>query len=120
VHGMTMGMKPFTVPLLWRVQAKLMHPRRMLWTTVAEVQEQSRRMRRENSAWLKQCGDELRSQARESADSWKSAYLAKRAFAAIIEACRRVHGVELYDVQVLAGLLLSRGLVVEMETGEGK
>jgi preprotein translocase subunit SecA len=113
-------MKPLTVPLLWRVQAKPLHPRRLLWATVVEVQEQSRRMRRENSAWLKACGDELRLQARESADGWKSAYLAKRVFAAIIEACRRVHGVELYDVQVLAGLLLSRGLVVEMETGEGK
>jgi preprotein translocase subunit SecA len=84
------------------------------------VQEQSRRMRRESSGWLKACGNELRSQARESADGWKSAYLAKRALAAIIEACRRVHDVELYDGQVLAGLLLSRGLVVEMETGEGK
>jgi preprotein translocase subunit SecA len=117
---MTNSEKPFTVPLLWRVRAKASHPRRVFWGAVAEVQELSRKMRRESGAWLKACGDELRSQAQAAADGWKSAYLMKRAYAAIIEACRRVHGVELYDVQVLVGVLLGRGFVVEMETGEGK
>ncbi len=36
------------------------------------------------------------------------------------ESIRRVHGICLYDVQLLAGLVLSRGGVAEMATGEGK
>jgi preprotein translocase subunit SecA len=36
------------------------------------------------------------------------------------EALRRTHTIELYDSQLLAGLVMSRGAVAEMETGEGK
>jgi len=36
------------------------------------------------------------------------------------EAIRRVHGISLYDVQLLAGIVLTRGGVAEMATGEGK
>ena len=36
------------------------------------------------------------------------------------EVIRRVHGFDLYDVQIAAGLLLADGRVVEMQTGEGK
>jgi preprotein translocase subunit SecA len=42
------------------------------------------------------------------------------AFAVLTEAIRRVHGLRLYDVQLLAGLALVRGAVAEMQTGEGK
>ena len=42
------------------------------------------------------------------------------AFAAAWEAVRRVHGIEMYDVQLMAGLALVRGNVAEMQTGEGK
>lgn len=38
----------------------------------------------------------------------------------VVEAARRVLGIELYDVQLLAGLAISRGAIAEMQTGEGK
>ncbi|MFO0871028.1 MAG: hypothetical protein U0935_19050 [Pirellulales bacterium] len=43
-----------------------------------------------------------------------------RAFALCVEAIRRTTGKELYDVQLLAGLALSRGAIAQMQTGEGK
>ncbi len=43
-----------------------------------------------------------------------------RAFAAVREASKRTIGLRHYDVQVVGGLLLHRGNVVEMRTGEGK
>ena len=42
------------------------------------------------------------------------------AFALTFEAARRVLAIELYDVQLLSGLALSRRAIVEMQTGEGK
>ena len=42
------------------------------------------------------------------------------AFATIREASRRVLGMFAYDEQVLAGIALHKGKIVEMKTGEGK
>ncbi len=42
------------------------------------------------------------------------------AFALTFEAARRVLAIELYAVQLLGGLALARGTIVEMQTGEGK
>ncbi|KKQ61446.1 MAG: Protein translocase subunit SecA [Parcubacteria group bacterium GW2011_GWE2_38_18] len=42
------------------------------------------------------------------------------AFAAIREAARRVIGKRHYDVQLLGGIVLHRGQIAEMKTGEGK
>ncbi len=110
----------FTVPLLWRLQARPSHPKRLLWASVAQAQEQARRLRDQSSDSLRSYADELRCRARATMRGWQSLDVSRLAFAAVIEACRRIHGVELYDVQVLAGLLLARGCVVEMQTGEGK
>jgi preprotein translocase subunit SecA len=46
--------------------------------------------------------------------------LQARVFALTREAARRTVGMRPFDVQVVAGLALSRGTVVEMQTGEGK
>ncbi len=43
-----------------------------------------------------------------------------RAFALVGEAARRVLGIGYYQVQILAGLALSRRCIAEMQTGEGK
>lgn len=43
-----------------------------------------------------------------------------QALGVVLEAARRVLGVTLYDVQLLAGLALTRGAIAEMRTGEGK
>lgn len=42
------------------------------------------------------------------------------AFAVVREAARRVIGQRHYDVQLVGGLILHRGMVTEMRTGEGK
>nr|SCW22930.1 Preprotein-translocase subunit a [Nemalion sp. H.1444] len=42
------------------------------------------------------------------------------AFATVKEACRRLIGLNLFDVQILGGLILHRGNITEMKTGEGK
>ncbi|MGW8256306.1 MAG: preprotein translocase subunit SecA [Thermoguttaceae bacterium] len=41
-------------------------------------------------------------------------------FALVYEATRRCLGIELYKEQILAGLILTRRCIVEMQTGEGK
>ncbi len=46
--------------------------------------------------------------------------LLPEAFAAVREAGRRTIGLRHYDVQLLGGMLLHQGRVVEMRTGEGK
>ncbi len=38
----------------------------------------------------------------------------------VIEAIRQCHGIELFDVQIRAGVIVSAGAVAEMQTGEGK
>jgi len=42
------------------------------------------------------------------------------AFAAVREAAKRTIGMRHYDVQLIGGILLHRGEIVEMKTGEGK
>lgn len=42
------------------------------------------------------------------------------AFAVVREAAKRVHGMRHFDVQLIGGLILHRGMITEMRTGEGK
>ncbi len=42
------------------------------------------------------------------------------AFAVVIEACSRTHGVALFDTQIIAARILLGGALAEMATGEGK
>ncbi len=46
--------------------------------------------------------------------------LLPEAFAAVREASRRVTGQRHYDVQLIGGIILHRGQIAEMKTGEGK
>ena len=46
--------------------------------------------------------------------------LLPEAFAAAREATRRVLGMRQYDVQIVGGVILHRGMIAEMTTGEGK
>ena len=46
--------------------------------------------------------------------------LLPEAFALVREASVRTTGMRHYDVQIMGGILLHRGEVVEMRTGEGK
>ena len=42
------------------------------------------------------------------------------AFAVVREAAKRVYGMRHFDVQLIGGLILHRGMITEMRTGEGK
>src|SRR5262249_14312393 len=44
----------------------------------------------------------------------------EEAFATVREASRRTIGLRHYDVQLLGGMVLHRGAIAEMKTGEGK
>jgi len=46
--------------------------------------------------------------------------LLPQAFAAVREASRRTIGLRHYDVQLIGGIILHRGIITEMKTGEGK
>ena len=46
--------------------------------------------------------------------------LLPQAFALVREAARRTLGERLYDVQILGGVVLHQGMIMEMKTGEGK
>ncbi|WP_341788251.1 preprotein translocase subunit SecA [Rickettsia endosymbiont of Lasioglossum villosulum] len=46
--------------------------------------------------------------------------IAYEAFAVVREASRRVYGMRHFDVQLIGGLVLHRGMITEMRTGEGK
>ncbi|MEN8153837.1 MAG: accessory Sec system translocase SecA2 [Acidobacteriota bacterium] len=46
--------------------------------------------------------------------------LLESAFSIVIEAFRRLKKIELYDVQILSGIALHRGKLIQMQTGEGK
>src|SRR6185503_9193311 len=46
--------------------------------------------------------------------------LLDEAFATVREASRRVLGMRHYDVQLVGGMVLHRGAIAEMKTGEGK
>src|SRR3989344_1779613 len=60
---------------------------------------------------------ELRGRCRsgESLDA-----LLPEAFAVVREASRRVLGMRHFDVQLIGGMVLHRGMIAEMRTGEGK
>jgi preprotein translocase subunit SecA len=75
-----------------------------------KLESSSDKMLRERSMILKQLackGDTSQTLLAES-------------FALVREAARRVLGLYPYDVQVMAGIALHRGKIVEMQTGEGK
>jgi len=77
-------------------------------------------------AQLKELSNEPDSQLRERTDALRgslrknSADCPAAAIALAAEAIRRIHRLEAYDVQFLAGFSLANGELAEMATGEGK
>ena len=87
------------------------------WKIVARVDSLAAEMEGLNDLALKRLGRSLsyRARAGEPSDS-----LMIESFAATREAGRRRIGMRHYDVQLLAGVALVNGAIVEMQTGEGK
>ena len=87
------------------------------WRTVARIEELAPAYEQQSDAALRRT---VRSLAyRVKAGEPVEAVLVE-SFAATREAARRSIGLRHYDVQLLAGVALVRGAIVEMQTGEGK
>jgi preprotein translocase subunit SecA len=87
------------------------------WRTVERIDALAEEMEGTSDAALRRLARSLsyRAKAGEPADS-----LLVETFAATREAGRRSLGMRHYDVQLLAGVALVHGSIVEMQTGEGK
>jgi preprotein translocase subunit SecA len=87
------------------------------WRTVDRIDALAGEMEGQSDAALRRLARSLsyRAKAGEPADS-----LLVETFAATREAGRRALGMRHYDVQLLAGVALVHGSIVEMQTGEGK
>jgi preprotein translocase subunit SecA len=82
---------------------------------------------RQSALALRHCsGEELLSRSRRLRQALvgglqpSSEKITLPGFALVFEATRRCLGITLYDEQLLAGLILTRRCVAEMQTGEGK
>jgi preprotein translocase subunit SecA len=87
------------------------------WRLVREIESLEPEMKSLDDVALKRLGRSLsyRAKSGEPVDS-----LLVDSFAATREAGRRRLGMRHYDVQMLAGVALVHGSIVEMQTGEGK
>ncbi len=94
-------------PRNWR-DARLLSP---VWDRAKRVASLSEAELREASVALR---------ARVVQEGPDSLSVQIEAFALMCDAIRRVQGVELYAVQLMAARILARGRVAEMQTGEGK
>ena len=87
------------------------------WRAVKQIEDRGPELERLDDVALRRLGRALsyRAMAGEPADT-----LLIESFAATREAGRRRLGMRHYDVQLLAGVALVHGAIVEMQTGEGK
>jgi preprotein translocase subunit SecA len=90
---------------------------RSTWKVVEQVDDLAAEMEALSDAALRRLARSLsyRAKAGEPIDT-----LIVESFAATREAGRRTIGMRHYDVQLLAGVALVHGAIVEMQTGEGK
>ena len=84
-----------------------------LASSVARIGQQASELRAFSDQRLAQCAAELKRLPAGSRPIEAS-------FALFYEALRRTLGIELYEVQLEAGLVMARGAIAQMQTGEGK
>ncbi len=84
---------------------------------VARVGDFAEPMRARSDAALKAVTADLRVRLENGEDLDK---LLPEAFAAVREAAERVVGMRPFDVQIMGAVILHRGAIAEMKTGEGK
>ena len=83
------------------------------------VRAASERMRGLSDSALKECID-LQQQKLSSGARYSDQSIAVPVFACVAESVRRSLEMSYYDVQLIAGMVLSAGSIAEMKTGEGK
>jgi preprotein translocase subunit SecA len=86
---------------------------------VARIRQQAEGLRSVTDRQLAERTAELRRRV-QAGEAVTSPSVLVPTHALVYEAARRVLGIELYPVQLLGGLALSRGSIAEMQTGEGK
>ena len=86
---------------------------------VSQSKQLAKRLEGSSPADLQQHTDRLRQYVKTDTDADDSRVLVLAA-AGVIEAVRQTLGLRLFDVQLHAGVIVSRGAVAEMQTGEGK
>ena len=86
---------------------------------VSESNQLAKRLDGSSTADLQQHTDRLRRHVNTETDADGSRVLVLAA-AGVIEAVRQALGLRLFEVQLHAGVIVSRGAVAEMQTGEGK
>src|SRR5438094_8940802 len=84
---------------------------------VAAVNALEPGLQRLDDAALRAKTDELRARLEDEAELDE---LLEEAFAVCREAARRTLGMRHFDVQLIGGMILHRGTITEMATGEGK
>ncbi len=85
---------------------------------ISAIREAATRLVRLTETELGQASADLRNRVAQHGPDALGAKV--QAFAFMREAIRRIRGVELYDEQLRAALILAKGRVAEMQTGEGK
>jgi len=103
----------------WGFLARPQQPRRCEHIILKRVREKAESFRRLTDHSLAEQVSQLRHDVTRESELHDVSILVPT-FAAACEALRRTLGFQFYDVQLLAGLALSNGAVVEMQTGEGK
>ncbi len=84
---------------------------------LAQVEAHGEELRRQDDGQLRELGARLKTQARAEATLDD---LLVETFALVREVAGRVLGLYPFDVQMMAGMALHQGKLVEMQTGEGK
>lgn len=98
---------------------KALGPRHSDYAIINRVRDVAARLLKLPDTGMVQQTDALRQSVKTGRSALEEDLLVP-AFALVVEATRRMLGLVLYDVQLLAGLSLSRGAIAEMQTGEGK
>jgi preprotein translocase subunit SecA len=94
-------------------------PSKLEWQFVRIVRDLASTYRHFSSAKLLSQSRQLRLAVADG-ESPTSDRITLEGFALVYEASRRCLGIELYDEQLLAGLIVKDRYIVEMQTGEGK
>ncbi|RPJ04743.1 MAG: preprotein translocase subunit SecA, partial [Spirochaetaceae bacterium] len=90
---------------------------KMLLPLVEKINSHENRMRALSDADFPALTEEFKKRLKESETIDR---LLPEAFALAREAARRVLGERLFDVQLMGGIVLHQGKIMEMKTGEGK
>ncbi len=104
---------------LARAKRRDLSRRGWIESIVSQSSQLAKRLEGSSTADLQQHTDRLRRHVKTEKDADDSRLLVLAA-AGVVEAVRQVLGLRLFDVQLHAGVIVCRGAVAEMQTGEGK